>query len=230
MRAPIRQRSRRRQRRGEPHTEHGLGVNPLGVWVNPHRKRQTIPQGQTSKSQSGHDEKRPTVKFALLRSTIHVAKKKKKSKNQTHTELGLYTILWLPILYGVWHTKGRSRGGRISPNSCAIVLQQGGQCRWVGGMEGRLIRAQTTRSQRLSCKGQHRIQWGCHPRYLGVVVVCLQWKNQTHTEDRASSDATPGIWVLWSCVCNARIRHTRNRASARVPPPGIFVVWSYVSG
>jgi len=27
-RAPIRQRSRRRQRRGEPHTEHGLGVLP----------------------------------------------------------------------------------------------------------------------------------------------------------------------------------------------------------
>jgi len=25
--------------------------------------------------------------------------------------LGLYTILLLPILYGIWHTKGRSDGG-----------------------------------------------------------------------------------------------------------------------
>ena len=38
-RASIRQRSRRRQRRGKPHTEHGLGVH------------------------SGIDEKRPTEKF-----------------------------------------------------------------------------------------------------------------------------------------------------------------------
>ena len=41
-RAMIRQRSRRRQRRGEPHTEHGLGV---------------------LLAHSGIDEKRPTEKF-----------------------------------------------------------------------------------------------------------------------------------------------------------------------
>jgi len=39
--------------------------------------------------------------------------------------LGLDTILPLPILYGVWHTKGgsRRRRGRASRNSRAIVLQ-----------------------------------------------------------------------------------------------------------
>jgi len=70
--------------------------------------------------------------------------------------IGLYTILLLPILQGVWHAKGRSRGGRISANSRAIVLQQCGQCRRAGRMKGRLIRAQTTRSKRMSCKGQRR--------------------------------------------------------------------------
>jgi len=44
-RAMIRQRSRRRQRRGDPHTEHGLGAQHI------------------SHSHSGIDEKRPTEKF-----------------------------------------------------------------------------------------------------------------------------------------------------------------------
>ena len=37
--------------------------------------------------------------------------------------LSLYTILPLPILYGVWHTQGGSGGGRILRMSRAIVLQ-----------------------------------------------------------------------------------------------------------
>jgi len=40
--------------------------------------------------------------------------------------LSLYTIFLLPILYGVRHTKGRSRRGRISPKSRATVLLQCG--------------------------------------------------------------------------------------------------------
>jgi len=68
--------------------------------------------------------------------------------------LGLHTILSLPILYGVWHTKGRSRGGRILPNSRAIVLQQCGQCRRAGRKKGRLTRAQTTGSKTLPCEVQ----------------------------------------------------------------------------
>ena len=62
----------------------------------------------------------------------------------------------LPILYGVWHTNGRSRGGRILRESRAIVLQQCGQCRWAGEIKGGLIRVQTARSKTISCKGQGR--------------------------------------------------------------------------
>jgi len=68
---------------------------------------------------------------------------------------GLYTILLLPILYGVWHTNGRSRRGRILHDSRAIVLQQCGQCRWAGEMKRGLIPVETTRNSRISCKGQH---------------------------------------------------------------------------
>ena len=42
------------------------------------------------------------------------------------------------------------------PNSRALVLQQCGQCRWAGGLKGRLIRAQTPTSKRRSCNGQPR--------------------------------------------------------------------------
>ena len=45
-------------------------------------------------------------------------------------------------MYGI-QTGGR--GGRIFPNSHAIVLQQCGQCRGAGRMKRRLTRAQTTR-------------------------------------------------------------------------------------
>ena len=50
----------------------------------------------------------------------------------TGRPIGLYTLLLLPIVYGLWHTKGRSRGRRILPNSRAKVLQQCGQCRRAG--------------------------------------------------------------------------------------------------
>jgi len=39
------------------------------------------------------------------------------------SRLSLYTISLLPIVYGVCHTKERSRGGRILHSSRAIVLQ-----------------------------------------------------------------------------------------------------------
>ena len=48
---------------------------------------------------------------------------------------------------------------RVNPtllNSRAIAFQQCGQCRWAVGMKGRLIRAQTTRSKRISCRGRQR--------------------------------------------------------------------------
>jgi len=46
------------------------------------------------------------------------------------------------------------RGSRLLPNNRAIVLHQGGQCRWAGGMKGWLIRAQQPRRNTISCKGQ----------------------------------------------------------------------------
>ena len=46
------------------------------------------------------------------------------------SHLGLYTILLLPILYGIWHTKGRSRGVVY----CPIAVQQ--YCNSVGNAGG----------------------------------------------------------------------------------------------
>jgi len=52
--------------------------------------------------------------------------------------------LLLPISYGVKHTNRRSEGKRIlSDNNKAIVLHQGGQCRWGGGNE-RMVDSSTT--------------------------------------------------------------------------------------
>jgi len=50
--------------------------------------------------------------------------------------VGIHTILPLPILYGAWHTKGGSVGGRILRNGRATVLQSGRRCKWVGAIQG----------------------------------------------------------------------------------------------
>ena len=68
--------------------------------------------------------------------------------------IGIYKILLSPILYGVCHTKARSRRCPIVRDSRATALQQCGQCRWAGGRKGWLIRAQWPRSKRISCEGQ----------------------------------------------------------------------------
>jgi len=72
---------------------------------------------------------------------VHPVGRQRRQQPWLTIELGLYKILSLPILYGVWHTQGRSRGGLILRNRRAIVLQQCGQCRWAGEMKGGLIRA-----------------------------------------------------------------------------------------
>jgi len=59
--------------------------------------------------------------------------------------------------YQYWMMYGIQKGGgwgRILPNSSAIVLQQCGQCRRARRMKWWLIRAQTSRSKTISCKGQ----------------------------------------------------------------------------
>jgi len=63
-RAMIRQRSRRRQRRGKPHTEHGLGVLLPAL---------TALAQHISHSHSGIDEKRPTEKFVYIYIPIYPA-------------------------------------------------------------------------------------------------------------------------------------------------------------
>ena len=60
-RAMIRQRSRRRQRRGEPHTEHGLGHELPAL---------TALAQHISHSHCGIDEKRPTEKFVQQKSAV----------------------------------------------------------------------------------------------------------------------------------------------------------------
>ena len=79
------------------------------------------------------------------------------------------------MVYAI-HTGGR-RGVRILTNSRTTVSHQGGQCRWARGMKGWLIRAQTTRSKRISCKGQSRIPFGavayvaCEPPAILTTTV-----------------------------------------------------------
>ena len=58
------------------------------------------------------------------------------------------------IVYSI-QTEGRE-GSRILANGRAIVLHQGGQCRWAGGIKGWWILARQPRSKRISCKGQER--------------------------------------------------------------------------
>jgi len=53
------------------------------------------------------------------------------------------------VVYSI-HTEGQ-KGHLILFNNRAIVLHQGGQCRWAGGMKGWLIRAQKPRSETISC-------------------------------------------------------------------------------
>jgi len=56
------------------------------------------------------------------------------------------------MVYSI-QTEGRKRSLVLS-NNRAIVLHQGGKCRWAGGVTGWLIRAQQPQSKRISCKGQ----------------------------------------------------------------------------
>jgi len=62
-----------------------------------------------------------SVKAEVQRTRIQRAQVNPLAKAEM--QLGLYTISPPPILYGVWHTKGGSVGGRILHNGRAIVLQ-----------------------------------------------------------------------------------------------------------
>jgi len=70
------------------------------------------------------------------------------------------------MVYSI-QTRGR-KGTRILSNNCALVLHQGRQCRWAGGMKEWLIRAHQLRSKRISCKGQAQAL-----RTQGYTHVCV---------------------------------------------------------
>jgi len=58
------------------------------------------------------------------------------------------------IVWCIAYEPGDRKGSRIPSNHRAIVLHQGGQCRWAGGVKGWLIRAQQPRTNRIACTGQ----------------------------------------------------------------------------
>jgi len=58
-------------------------------------------------------------------------------------QFSLYTILSLPILYGIWHTQGESGRDHIL-----------GSPKWAGAIQGWLILEHEKTSERISCIGQ----------------------------------------------------------------------------
>ena len=66
---------------------------------------------------------------------------------------------------------GGRKGSRLLPKDRAIVLHQGGECRWVGGMKRWLIRAQQPRRKRISCKGQGIPEGEPIPQHRDTTIV-----------------------------------------------------------
>jgi len=66
----------------------------------------------------------------VSRPSLHSPKQSRVRVNPTRLPFGLYTILPLPILYGVWHTQGRVVVGRVLCNGRATALQLCGRCTW----------------------------------------------------------------------------------------------------
>ena len=108
------------------------------------------------------------------------------SEQRTKSKLAFTRYCYCQKLYGVWHTNGRSEGGRILPNTRVIVLHQGGQFRWARGMIGWLIRAQKSRGKRISCKGQLRTYRSCHERRH------MRTREETHRKTACANGRDPG--------------------------------------
>jgi len=64
------------------------------------------------------------------------------------------------MVYGIYTGGRRGGGGRLLPNSRAIVLHQGGQCRWARGMKGWLNLVQTTRGKQYRVKANQQGRYG----------------------------------------------------------------------
>jgi len=82
--------------------------------------------GRTNTSASRYNQIHQ-MRFTFERSSYHThtTQAEHRVERSSAEALGvrLYTILSLPILYGVWHTQGGSGGGRMLRKSRAIVLQ-----------------------------------------------------------------------------------------------------------
>jgi len=98
--------------------------------------------------------------------------------------VGLSTILPLPMFYGVNPT-------------VAIVLQQCGQCRRTGRMNGRLIHAQTTRGKTISCKGQvtgpSPLLFSLPPRRAEMTAAPAQSRCRSPRSPRTETSGAPAL-------------------------------------
>ena len=111
----------------------------------------------------------------------------------------LHDIVITNIVMCIADKTGGRKGSRILSNNRAIVLHQGGQCRWARGKKGWLIRAQQPRNKRISCKG-HSFTW-CR-RIPSRCLICTSLRARTpatHTEFGVST-------------FGARIKESKRRA------------------
>ena len=165
-RAPIRRRLRRRQRRGEPYTEHGLGVlktffhfeafvHKSSILLVPTPTRiadtfaiglhdycaindpQTITllyaiphtilvmaiscKGQATLDRTQTTHPNNNIRCAHMRANTANTVALCWTAPSSSQHISSYTVLLVPILYGVYHTKGGSGGTHILRNGRAIV-------------------------------------------------------------------------------------------------------------
>ena len=73
-----------------------------------------------------HDNAITNIVWCVAADTQRIEAGAAKPKKPGGRQIGLYTILLSPILYGVWHTQGRSGGGRVLCDSCSSVGNAGG--------------------------------------------------------------------------------------------------------
>jgi len=106
------------------------------------------------------------------------------------------------------------RGSLILPNNRAIVLHQIGQCRWAGGVNRWLIRAQQPRRKTISCKGQltRRAWWAAPPRYPCPPSALRQ---SLWTRIRLSRSCQPT--AAWTLCGQVRFAIWRRRYPRRQP-------------
>jgi len=99
--------------------------------------------------------------------------------------------------------------GCIFPDGRATVLQQQcGQCRRAGRMKGRLIRAQTSRSKRISCKGQPLTPSGINLQTSELIASILSGTRADPANATAVEAVDIYIYIythtyicIYICVC-----------------------------